>query len=215
MVQVLLDIPTNIENLFLSCVYIGIFLVTSMNPDPQAYDALQRWVDARTHLSKSIQAYVSATTFLELSCTPFTIKLHPVASDTVVKNLEIMERGQLNLQKAQAALKNKRNSFVLPIYALPSELLACIFTTTVAPVPSDDSSNKDTRRSLMQVCSRWRQVALEVCPVWRQVSLVLEINDAPEGGPMMTEIELDDTFGRNIQLPVDQPLNASDAQYTK
>ncbi|KAF8604018.1 hypothetical protein BDV93DRAFT_556027 [Ceratobasidium sp. AG-I] len=132
--------------------------------------ALQQWVDARMHLSKAIQAYISATTFLESTCTPFSIKPTPGILDVIENNLEIMEHTEFDLHKAQAALKKKRNSYISPIYTLPSELLAYVFTTTVAPT-QNHASDEYAKRNLSRVCSHWRQVVQDICPFWAQSSL--------------------------------------------
>ena len=125
-----------------------------------------------------------------------------------------MEHEQLDLQRAQAPLRNKRNSLISPIYTLPSELLADIFKTAVETVSPDDSSDKHTRKTVSHVCSRWRQIALEVCPVWHAVCLTFKTNYASEDKLKRTELELHGILDWKTQVPVDRPTRASDAQYT-
>ncbi|KAF8601499.1 hypothetical protein BDV93DRAFT_232223 [Ceratobasidium sp. AG-I] len=187
-----------------------------MNQKSQAYgvisSALQQWVHARIQFSKAIQAYISATTFLESTCTPFSIKSIPEIPAAVESNLKIMERDQFDLHRTQAALKRKRNSCMSPIYALPAEILAIIFTAAV-PSSCFDSSEELVRKNLSHVCSHWRQVALEVCPVWRDVSLALKVDNTSDGKLMMAEIGLNNTYGWEIHAPIHHPPSASNTQY--
>ncbi|KAF8601495.1 hypothetical protein BDV93DRAFT_232187 [Ceratobasidium sp. AG-I] len=117
------------------------------------------------------------------------------------------------LHMTQVALK-KRHSLVSPVYGLPPELLASIFTTAVAILSPDDSSDKHARKDLSHVCSRWRQVALEVCPAWRRVTLTIELDDTLEGKLMGAKVELE-YDGRKIHAPVYRSLGVDDTQYTQ
>lgn len=175
--------------------------------------ALQQWVDARTHLSEAIRGYASATAFLESTCTPGSIKSLPGALNTFYANLEAVEREQLDIYRAQVALKKKRNSLTSPVYALPSKLLSYIFIIAVDRTPGCESSSEYARRCLSQVCSRWRQVALEVCPVWRRSSLTLEIDNTLEGGLTSARIGLHGASGRYKEVPVHRELSLGEAAY--
>ncbi|KAF8601493.1 hypothetical protein BDV93DRAFT_524668 [Ceratobasidium sp. AG-I] len=190
-----------------------------MSPNSQTFSvipaALQQWVDARVDLSKAIQAYVNTAAFLESAHTPFSIRSFPEVPKTIERNFEIMEHELLDLQRAQAALKKNKNSIASPIYALPSELMAYIFTTTLVAVSPDESSSKYIRRSLSHVCSRWRRLALEFCPVWSWVSLTLGVNDASKGKLMKTEIGLHDTSGWYIEVPIHRPPRVGETQYAQ
>lgn len=134
------------------------------------------------------------------------MKSLPEVLNTIETNLKTMEHEELNLHRAQAALKKKRNSYISPISALPFELLAWIFKIAVAPVSPYRSSNEYDERKLAQVCSRWRQIALEVCPVWNRVSLTFESYKT-------AEIRLHDTRGRHIKMPVYRQPGVDNALY--
>lgn len=113
---------------------------------------LQQWIDARIRLSKAIQAYVSAATLLESMWTPALIKSTPEAPGNFQQNLDVMEHEEECLHMSQTALKKKINMFTSPIYGLPSELLAYIFTTAVASTPNGPL-NERIRMTLSCVCS--------------------------------------------------------------
>ncbi|KAF8601501.1 hypothetical protein BDV93DRAFT_524672 [Ceratobasidium sp. AG-I] len=173
--------------------------------------ALQQWLDARIHLSKAIQAYISATTFLQSMCTPFSIKSTAEALPTIENNIKTVEREQIDLQKAQAALKKKRDSFNSPIDVLPPELLSCIFTTAVASASGSQTSERYVKRNLSRVCSRWRQIALEVCPLWSKVSLILELDSVSRDEVGGAEIELYGLPKGPTRVPVRRRAGFSDA----
>ncbi|KAF8601487.1 hypothetical protein BDV93DRAFT_608025 [Ceratobasidium sp. AG-I] len=166
-------------------------------------DALQIWVDARAHLSKAIRAYISAAEFLELTCTAFATTSLPEVLNVVNDNLNSMERDERDLRETQAGLKKKRNLYISPIYALPSELLATIFTAATAPHSPYGSSKDYVKKSLSRVCSLRRQVALDVCPVWNQLSLYLESEEGSVDKLGYTEIELHSATGGAIQASAD------------
>ncbi|KAF8601504.1 hypothetical protein BDV93DRAFT_545796 [Ceratobasidium sp. AG-I] len=179
--------------------------------------ALQQWVDSRVHLSGAIQAYVSATTFLESMCTPFSIKSLPEVLTTIETNLEIMEREELCLQKAQVPLKKKRNASVSLTHTLPSELLAYIFTTVVGPTSYYTSTLQYERKSLSQVCSRWRQIALDVCPIWGHICLTFWNHHIFETEAAQAEIQLyrQDRYGSHTDSTIYRQPGLDDAQYIR
>ncbi|KAF8596484.1 hypothetical protein BDV93DRAFT_548333 [Ceratobasidium sp. AG-I] len=177
-----------------------------------ASSALQQWVDARTHLSKAIQAYIGASTSLESACTPFSIKSSPGIMDVVGENLKTLEHEEVDFHRTQAALKKKRNTYVSPIYALPSELLAYVFTATVHPGRSC-ASNEQVKRDLSRVCSHWRQVALDVCPFWAQSALTCTIDQTLQGKMAEAMMELSRMHDVYVDVPIHRQPGLDDASY--
>ncbi|KAF8596488.1 hypothetical protein BDV93DRAFT_610867 [Ceratobasidium sp. AG-I] len=190
-----------------------------MSTGPQMHDniltALQEWVHARDHLSKAIYAYVSAATFLESICSPSTFKSLPEVPHTIEENLKILEREEPDLHRTQAALKNLRNSFVSPIYVLPSELLALIFYAASGDPSPAYEWPEHIRRDLSHVCSRWRQVTLEALPIWGRVSLTLEIDDTSKGKLITAKIGLHNTHRQDIHVPIHRSPRVGDTQYAQ
>ncbi|KAF8594738.1 hypothetical protein BDV93DRAFT_611718 [Ceratobasidium sp. AG-I] len=154
--------------------------------------ALQQWNDARGHLSKSIQAYVSAAMLLESTCTPLGVQSLPGCITSIENGLRSIKREEL---------------------LLPSEVLAIIFaaatiptistasTTYATSMPAYTSPERYVTFYIQQVCSRWRHIAQEVCPIWTIGSLTLKSSSASEnnlawskltlwGGPGGTSIQM-------------------------
>ncbi|KAF8593118.1 hypothetical protein BDV93DRAFT_287150 [Ceratobasidium sp. AG-I] len=159
------------------------------------------------HLSKAIQAYVSATTSFESACTPFSIKSTPGILEVIENNLEITEREEFDLRRVQAVLKKKRNSYISPICTLPSELLAYVFTAAVGPT-RDYTSDEYAKRNLTRVCSYWRQIAQDVCPFWAQSSLTCRIDETSDSKMAETEMTLGNSYDASIILTL-PPLMSS------
>ncbi|KAF8601498.1 hypothetical protein BDV93DRAFT_585252 [Ceratobasidium sp. AG-I] len=177
--------------------------------------ALQQWNDARAHFSKAIHAYINAAELVESIFTLPVMTLLPEATDTIENIIQSVAYDKLDLHRAHAALKKKRNSYISPTHLLPSELLVSIFTTAVAPESSSDSSHECLRRNLSQVCSRWRQVALQFCPVWRQTSLTFGAYGTSIDEQVWAEIGLRDALDRHIRTPVHRPLGVRNTQHTQ
>ncbi|KAF8596485.1 hypothetical protein BDV93DRAFT_528029 [Ceratobasidium sp. AG-I] len=174
--------------------------------------ALQQWVNARTQLSQAIQTYISATTSLELACTPFSIKSTPGVLGVIEGNLEAIEHEEVSLHRTQAALKKKRNSYTSPIHTLPSELLAYVFTISTAP-SIDYGSNDLIKRNISRVCSHWRQIALDVCPVWARSSLTFGMGETSKGERVEAMIELNTSNDYYVDVPVHRRPGLGDAPY--
>lgn len=127
----------------------------------------------------------------------------PGALETIENNFQIIGCEELDYQRAQAALKRKRNSSISPIYMLPSESLAYIFmTAAIRAEPLDHSSDEYARRSLSRVSCHWRRIALEVCPAWRQLTLTLEIDHTLEDKNLKATIGLCGGPKKYIQVPI-------------
>lgn len=178
---------------------------------------MQQWLDARDHLSKATQVYASATTFLESVLTPFSIKLIPGVLATIQINLETMERDELALQRAQVPLKKKRNTYVSPIYTLPSELLAYIFKAAVASTSDYSSTAEYDKKALSHVCFRWREIALDVCPVWDLLCLTFNDHSNSDDGQLEVDIELHGpiTSVGYVRVSVYHQPGQDDAQYIR
>ncbi|KAF8608423.1 hypothetical protein BDV93DRAFT_249268 [Ceratobasidium sp. AG-I] len=123
-----------------------------------------------------------------------------------------MDCEELNLHRTHVALKMKRNSFASPIYTLPSELLARVFTIAV---DSNNSLGEDVRKSLSWVCSRWRQVALEVCPVCVRSRFSFGIDDTLEDKRPRATITLINKRPRRLLVHVDRQPDVGDAPYAQ
>ncbi|KAF8604016.1 hypothetical protein BDV93DRAFT_606368 [Ceratobasidium sp. AG-I] len=175
---------------------------------------LKQWVDARMHLSNAIQAYVSATTSLESVCTPFSIKSTPGILEVIENNLEVAEREEFELHRTQAVLKKKRNSYISPIYTLPSELLAYVFTTAVGPT-RNYASNECVKRDLSRVCSLWCQIALDICPLWVRSSLTFRIGETLEDKMAEAEMELGDSGDMCVNVPIHRQPGLGDTPYIR
>ncbi|KAF8608422.1 hypothetical protein BDV93DRAFT_519464 [Ceratobasidium sp. AG-I] len=187
-----------------------------MDPHPQTFSAvsaaLRQWIDAQIRLSQAIKSYAAAAALLEPICTSFSIKSIPGTREAIENNLKIMEREELDLHKTQVALRMKRNSFASPIYTLPSELLAQIFTTAVS---SSDPSGEHVMHQLSWVCSRWRQLALEVCPVFLRSRFSFGIDDTLEDRRPRATITLINEHERRLLVPVDRQPDVDDAPYAQ
>ncbi|KAF8593025.1 hypothetical protein BDV93DRAFT_567009 [Ceratobasidium sp. AG-I] len=125
-----------------------------------------------------------------------------------------MEHEVLDLHRAQAALKKKRNVYTSPIHLLSSELLGYIFTIVAESTSPAQSIGVDKpsydKRKLAQVCSYWRRVALEVCPTWPHVSLNFH---ASEGELAEAVIELGCTRKKWRSAGVYRHPGIDDASY--
>ncbi|KAF8601480.1 hypothetical protein BDV93DRAFT_608018 [Ceratobasidium sp. AG-I] len=176
--------------------------------------ALQQWNDARAHLSKAIQVYISAVKLFESNCTPSGVRSLPGCAATIKNNLESIEREELQLCQANLALKQKRNSLISPIHSLPSEVLAIILTAATAPRSSYGMSGPHFKRHLSQVCSRWRPIALDVCPVWDRVTLGFEAGGNFGDELARTKIGFRGGYVSGYtQVPVGRPPGLDEASY--
>ncbi|KAG9100113.1 hypothetical protein FRC06_004515 [Ceratobasidium sp. 370] len=145
------------------------------------YDqARQRLRSARNILSHAVQEYLSASQFIQTTCSA-TVQFpnEPLAAreqallaiDTELSTLLLEETG---IQRARNILTDTRNRSK-PIYSLPSEILAHIFSeaacscthvTTYDPLPPVLSPV-----ALSAVCKQWRDVAANHRSLWTHLDL--------------------------------------------
>ncbi|KAF8596489.1 hypothetical protein BDV93DRAFT_563247 [Ceratobasidium sp. AG-I] len=147
-------------------------------------------------------------------CTPFGVQSLPGCITSIDSNLRSMEREELHVRKANAALKRKRNWCISPACRLPSEVLAIIFMFAAAYAPVYGAPEEYVKLHLQQVCSCWRHIALDVCPIWANASLITISSGASESKQASSRIGLWGGHGRSsgeLQLPTRQP-DMEDAQ---
>lgn len=109
--------------------------------------------------------------------------------DNIVGELKLIDSYEKKIKQAKAVIRQRRNSTpsIVPISTLPSDMLvhifqlvlrseSCYFKGPNRPDPNDIHSD---RRILnfpdltLQVCSRWRQVAINSPGLWTHVDLGL------------------------------------------
>ncbi|KAF8599900.1 hypothetical protein BDV93DRAFT_525748 [Ceratobasidium sp. AG-I] len=171
---------------------------------------LQEWENGRTHLAKAVKSYVGATAALRAAIITYPLwTLHSLTS-TLEEEIESLPLELLELEKARMVLANARNTQCSPINRLPSELLVSIFQIVVDSAYPYDSydctSYANPAAKLVQVCSRWHQVASEAGTLWSCVVIPYQGRGTSERVLTTARMQLQRTYGSSINLFISHKL---------
>ncbi|CAE7231051.1 unnamed protein product [Rhizoctonia solani] len=141
----------------------------------------QLWEEAGASLAVSLRKYLDlsvsfGTTSLKEGVPPKAIAAQ---IDAVLESLHTKISGQI--YQAQSTLTRTRNHLLSPIYRLPDEVLAEVFSNVIFPPPDLFDSASMTRslvnmyrllHNLASVSHMWRSVALSQGGLWSTVPIV-------------------------------------------
>ncbi|KAF8602620.1 hypothetical protein BDV93DRAFT_545248 [Ceratobasidium sp. AG-I] len=164
----------------------------------------QEWENTHANLRKAIETYVSASNVLAVATASNPLWRFGNLTPTLENNLESLSLDLLELDKTRVILAKTRNTQYSPISRLPSELLASIFqiaVDTAYPREIADSAGYiNPAATLVQVCSRWRQVTLEAGSLWSCVVLLYKDNENYGKVSTTVQTQLERTRGSPIDL---------------
>jgi hypothetical protein len=151
---------------------------------PDAYTAaFQHWKSVRARLAHNIQDYVDACAMLEsaFAAPPLnwaSRRLFDQALSGLDLELPSLLSDEQTLQKTRTALSMTRNSSqaLAPINALPSEILAIIFSLASRRCLENDlefrgSTSLVSPIIISSVCALWRQVSFDSHSLWSHLDL--------------------------------------------
>ncbi|KAF8599380.1 hypothetical protein BDV93DRAFT_609336 [Ceratobasidium sp. AG-I] len=142
-------------------------------------EVLRQWDVARAAFSSSLQTYLDAFSHFEILCSRFFDSKELGVSQPNVRttldeetlSLVAHERSIISTKSKLLRLKNSFTS-ISPIVALPTEVLARIFTLAVDSYRTYDIGRRCEDRLVSQVntissvCSYWRCIALGTGRIW-------------------------------------------------
>lgn len=136
---------------------------------------------ASNHLRAALQRYVHACSAVQICLIRENIINHRASqqlSDCIGNELLHIHSYETSIKQAKAAISLSRNclSAVVPVNALPSEILGYIFQLVLDAQPCnlDPSLRKPLPTDLDQlthVCTRWRQVAISTHTLWSHIDI--------------------------------------------
>ncbi|KAG8713351.1 hypothetical protein FRC09_018820 [Ceratobasidium sp. 395] len=183
--------------------------------------ASQHLQSVRARLSHTIQDYLAACELVQKTCntsngSSVERQQALLAIDAELSTFAV-EEGRF--QQARNALVNARNvsRMVAPIYSLPTETLARIFSDAACYCKSktfhSDEPDIANPVTLSGVCRRWRRVAVNHRPLWTHIDLVVT-GDQTNRGYHPPEIWEERSQGALLYLNIYQYhlLNYSDAE---
>ncbi|KAF8599923.1 hypothetical protein BDV93DRAFT_511307 [Ceratobasidium sp. AG-I] len=165
---------------------------------------VQEWENGRAHLAKAIKSYVGTTVALQAATASFPLWPLRYPTSALEDELESLSKELLELDRARVALANTRNAQCSPINRMPPELLVYIFQIIVDiayPLDIYDSvSSTNPAAKLIQVCSRWRQVAVEARSLWSCIVVPYQASRDYERVSISARTQLGRTRGSSIDL---------------
>ncbi|KAG8693264.1 hypothetical protein FRC08_009227 [Ceratobasidium sp. 394] len=141
--------------------------------------ARQELQAVRSRLSQTIQDYLAACEFMETACStsnPSSPEREQalLAIDAELSTFGVEEASVRQSRNVLAGIRN-RSKMVAPIYLLPSEVLARIFSSAACYCSPETGTDDDFVRpnpvSVSAVCKRWRQVAINHRALWTHIDL--------------------------------------------
>ncbi|KAG9121646.1 hypothetical protein FRC07_002319, partial [Ceratobasidium sp. 392] len=173
--------------------------------------ARQHLQSVRSRLSHTIQDYLSACKIMQKTCETWN---NPSADReqallSIDAELLALTVEETTMRQARDVLTDTRNrsKMVAPIYSLPSEILARIFSEAACHCTHE--TNYDNVPPILNpitlsgVCRQWRQVAITYQPLWMHIDLVVG-RAHTEAGYFSPEIWKDRSGGAQLSVHVHQ-----------
>ncbi|KAG9098639.1 hypothetical protein FS749_003358 [Ceratobasidium sp. UAMH 11750] len=143
--------------------------------------ARQELQAVRSRLSQTIQDYLAACEFMETACStsnPSSPEREQalLAIDAELSTFGVEEASVWRSRNVLERIRN-RSKMVAPVYLVPSEVLARIFSSAACYCSPETGTDDDFVRStpnpvsVSAVCKRWRQVAINHRALWTHIDL--------------------------------------------